>query len=107
MLPGPCLLTLVLFEGFERHDEHPGSPTRPETRVHFIERACGCGHAESSGDAVRQPVEIIVRPERLRTGGRPAPLDSVEVDDVGVGRVGKRVPAETSQAQYDQLTAWE
>ena len=75
MLPRPRLFALVSFEGVERDDQHSLGAFGPEPRVHVVEPAGRRRHAQRCRDPARQPVEIIVWPERLGAHWihRPAP----------------------------------
>ena len=67
MLPGPRLVALIAFEGFDRHHEHALGPFGPQAGIDFIERTCCRRYAERGGHAAREAIEIVVWSEGFRT----------------------------------------
>ena len=65
MLPSPGLGPLIVFECFEGDGEHALGAFGPKAGVDVVEGARGGGDAERRRHPARQPVVIIVRPERL------------------------------------------
>src|SRR5947209_12499068 len=84
VLPGPSVLALIALERLERDDKHTLRAFRPQSRVDLVKRTSGGGDAKCSSDAAREPIEIIIRPERLGTVGYAPLIRRVQVDDVEV-----------------------
>src|SRR3546814_2685307 len=72
MLPRPRALALVARETVERDRERPLIARRPQPRVDLVERPGRGRHRQRARHALRQPVVIMNRAERLgaiRFGG--------------------------------------
>src|SRR5690348_5567509 len=103
MLPCPCVMPLIFLEGLERHDPHSSRPTGAKPDVDVVERTCGRRHAECCRHPAREPVEIVVRSERLWASRYTARVSRMQVDDVEVGGLGEGVAAEPPQSEHQEL----
>src|SRR3546814_6590520 len=65
MLPRPRALALVARETVERDRERPLIARRPQPRVDLVERPGRGRHRQRARHALRQPVVIMNRAERL------------------------------------------